>query len=130
MRDISFPALWRFRLLPDGAPSDTVNLTRTRDAAAAHALARLNGQKECGSGGPEDAAWPSLHPRAPACGRPMKNAEQTPTQARDAALTRLNSEESTPDGSEDAPPAGAPQPACSTASEEVARDTFRPAPTD
>ena len=45
VRDSTYPAtMWRFRLLPEGELSDMVNLTRVQDAAAAHAVARLNGK--------------------------------------------------------------------------------------
>ena len=69
--DETHPGLWRSRLLPDGARSDMVNLSRAKDAAAALVLAGLNEAEESGEGRPRMRVRRTPLPRRLSAGRPL-----------------------------------------------------------
>ena len=50
--DETYPGMWRFRLVPDDALSDMVNLSRAKDAAATLVLAELNETENPARSGP------------------------------------------------------------------------------
>ena len=74
--DETHPGMWRFRLLPDGARSDMVNLARAKDAAAALVLAGLNEAEESGEGRPRMRVRQPPLPRRPSAGRPLSGASR------------------------------------------------------
>ena len=69
--DATYPAMWRFRLLPDGALSDMVNLAWAKDAAAALVFAGLNETEESGTGRPRMRVRRTPLPRRLSAGRPL-----------------------------------------------------------
>ena len=70
--DETHPGMWRFRLLPDGALSDMVNLSRAKDAAAVLVLAGLNEREESVTGQPRMRVRQPPLPRRPSAERPLR----------------------------------------------------------
>ena len=69
--DETHPGMWRFRLVPGDAPSDMVNLSRAKDAAATLVLAELNEAEESGTERPRMRVRRSPLPRQPSAERPL-----------------------------------------------------------